>query len=279
MIKSMFVLTLALVGFVFHANADQRPSFDIASDLLVFQYDSKTDADDIHSIAATGSVLKRIGYEDFNYIAVAGAYGRQPGLYIPSPELFDMVFPNNWVDAHNQRINAINAVYSKAKQTLNAQGQVWVMEAGQSDVSAQWLSLLQDDFTPAQLKQQVHIVQHSDWNEKMTTPMALEFVKRYANYHRIEDGNYTNNSTAGFYEVNQQFFDEIQADPTHGESWTLALQIASHYNGLQGRYRNPIIAKPAGIDFSDVAELIWILELDEIKDVDDFAIWLGLRGQ
>ncbi len=262
--------------FIFPTRAEARPDFNAETDLLVLQFDSKTDADDIHSIAATGSILKTLGTDSVSYIAVAGAYGKQWGLYIPSPELFDMVFPDKWVDAHNERNSAINSVYEEARETLFNHGNVWVMEAGQSDISSKWLAMLKRDFSADTIKQHVHIVQHSDWNEEQATPGALGYVKYYATYHRIEDGNYTNNSTAGFHEVNANFVDTITQDPIHGESWSLALSIANKYNGLENRYRNPMIAKENGLDFSDVVELVWILQLDEIKDVDDFANWLKI---
>ncbi|GLS90355.1 hypothetical protein GCM10007916_14220 [Psychromonas marina] len=253
-----------------------RPDFNPSSDLLLLQFDSKTDADDITSIAATGSILKKLGEEETNYLAVAGAYGKQGGLYIPSPELFNLVFQDNWVDVHNQRQEAVDAIYKTVKKTLKNGGNVWVMEAGQSDVSAKWLKLLQNDFASSILKKQIHIVQHSNWNEQETTPTSLQFVKENAAYHRIEDGNHTNNSTAGFHEVNSKFIDTISSNPIHGESWTLAFDIVEQYNGKDGRYLNPMIAQEGGVDFSDVAELTWILQLDQIKDVDDFADWLGI---
>lgn len=258
------------------ADNQVRPDFNQAADLLLLQFDSKTDPDDITSIAATASIIKKLGADKTNYLAVAGAYGKQGGLYIPNPELFNLVFQDHWVDAHNQRKESVNTIYKTIKKSITKGANIWVMEAGQSDVSAKWLKLLQKDFTPEILKKHVHIVQHSDWNEQETTPASLQFVKDNATYHRIEDGNHTDNSSVGFHEVNHKFMDKISSDAMHGKSWTLAFELVEHYNGLDGRYLNPMIASDGGVDFSDVAELTWILQLDEIKDVDDLAQWLGI---
>lgn len=272
------VIYIFLLSCSFNTHADNkvRPDFNPSSDLLLLQFDSKTDTDDITSIAATGSIIKKLGEEKINYLAVAGAYGKQGGLYIPSPKLFNLVFQDNWVDAHKQRKESVDAIYKTIKKTLTKDGNIWVMEAGQSDVSAKWLKLLQNDFAPATLKKRIHIVQHSDWNEQETTPASLQFVKDNVSYHRIEDGNSTSNSTAGFHEVNHKFINKITSNSMHGKSWTLALDIVEQYNGKDGRYLNPMIAKDGGVDFSDVAELTWLLQLDKIKDVDDFALWLSI---
>ncbi|MGL6259416.1 hypothetical protein [Vibrio sp. WXL103] len=278
--KQWFInlICLSFIAFSFHSSAsvESRPDFDPKADLLLLQFDSNPDADDIMSIAAVGSMLKKLEPSNIDYLAVAGAYGRQGKLYIPSPELFNLVFSDNWVDAHENKPKAAQAIHAKAKQTISAGGNVWVMEAGQSDVSAAWVALLQEHLSPAELKAHVHIVQHSDWNEEQTTPADLAFVKQHISYHRIEDGNVRTNSTAGFYEVNAKFVEVIKSNPVHGESWKLAFDIAHEYNGLDGRYLNPMIAKENGVDFSDVAELIWILKLDQINDVDDFATWLDI---
>jgi hypothetical protein len=51
--------------------------------------------------------------------------------------------------------------------------------------------------------------------------------------------------------------------------WELAVEIGNTYNGKDGRYNNEAIAS-GGLDFSDLAEVCWILGIQDIKDTDEF---------
>ena len=51
--------------------------------------------------------------------------------------------------------------------------------------------------------------------------------------------------------------------------WTLAIEIANTYNGVDGRYLNESIEK-GGLDFSDVAEAMWIFGFEDVVDANEF---------
>ena len=110
--------------------------FDISKDLFLPQFDSRTDVDDIHSVAAVSTVLSDPRFSDVNFHAVAGAYGIQEGKYVPATDLFNMAFGNHWSDAHNDYKTALSTVTNIVVDTLNNGGDIWIAEAGQSDCSA-----------------------------------------------------------------------------------------------------------------------------------------------
>jgi len=49
----------------------------------------------------------------------------------------------------------------------------------------------------------------------------------------------------------------------------MAIDIANTYNGVEGRYLNESIQK-GGLDFSDVAESVWIFGFGDMVDANDF---------
>ena len=70
----------------------QVGSFNIEKDLLLVQYDCKTDVDDLHTVAAFFTLMSNVTYSNINYHAVAGTYGIQNGLYVPPNPLFELAF-------------------------------------------------------------------------------------------------------------------------------------------------------------------------------------------
>ena len=126
--------------------------FNPASDLFIPQFDSKTDADDIHSVAGVGTLLRDPRMAGVNYHAVAGAYGIQEGLYIPAPQLFDLTFGDRWSDAHEHRGQALEEVSTLVRKALLEGGHVWVAEAGQSDFTADWLKRVNEMNLPVSSK-------------------------------------------------------------------------------------------------------------------------------
>ena len=110
--------------------------FDPSKDLLLAQFDCKTDVDDLHTAAAFKSLLSQTQYSDIKYHAVAGTYGEQEGLYVPPNSLFELAFGSNWTDAHANFDRAVIKVKNLASQTLDKGGNIWIAEAGQSDFSA-----------------------------------------------------------------------------------------------------------------------------------------------
>ena len=224
-----------------------RAHFDLNKDLLLAQFDCKTDVDDLHSVAALYSLLKNPAYETLNYFAVAGAYGIQKGLYVPPNSLFQKAFGDQWVDAHTNRKKASEKVFQSANKTLLQGGAIWIAEAGQSDFSALIIKKLLKENFPFSLKERIHIVQHSTWNEEVTSPKSLAFVKNKISYHKIPDGNTLDNGSPCFRTPHFMQWNTIQ-NKSILEVWQSAVSLALKYNGKEGRYNNEAIANQ-GLDF------------------------------
>ena len=118
------------------ANAEMIGRFDPAKDLFLAHFDIKTDTDDLHSAAAVATMLASPGFECVNYRAVSGTYGTQGGNYVDPENIFADAFGENWIDAHSDREAAIQDLAAEVAETLSESGHVWIMEGGQSDVSA-----------------------------------------------------------------------------------------------------------------------------------------------
>lgn len=243
--------------------------FDKTRDLFLPQFDSKTDVDDIHSVAAVGTVLSDPRFSDVNFHAVAGAYGTQSGEYVPATGLFNMVFGNKWSDAHNDYDSALETVTNIVVDTLNGGGDIWIAEAGQSDFSADTVRQVHLKLPGINTNERIHIVQHSDWNEESASPANLDFVKRNTDYHKIPDGNVIGNGTPGFKTDSSAEWTHATSLATTGTFWVEARRIANKYNGESGRYDNEDI-KVGGMDFSDTAETCWIFGFQDIFDASQF---------
>ncbi len=244
--------------------------FDIDTDLLLLHYDCKTDADDLHSIAAFGSLIHLDRYADVDYHAVAGSYGIQEGSYIPPNILFDAAYKDHWSDAHADIEVALDEVYAKALAVLDQnQGDIWIAEAGQSDFSAHLVARLREAKPSLNTTQRIHIVQHSDWNEKMTRKENLDYVKQYTDYHKIADGNATDNDTPGYNSETPILWYKILEDEEVLSLWRLAVTLADKYNGVDDRYNNKSI-ESGGLDFSDFSEVQWIFQIPNIDDCSQY---------
>ena len=260
---------LCLIVFGFPAIAADLGRFDPSRDLFLPQFDCKTDVDDLHSVAAVATMLRDARFEGVDYHAVAGAYGMQDGPYVPAPFLFDLAFGQNWSDAHGKRDEAVASVAEKVAQTLRAGGSVWVAEGGQSDFTADLLAAVEEALPDVDLRERVHVVQHSDWNEEVTTPQKLALVKQVASYHKIPDGNATGNGTPGFKSGVSKLWRRPIDDPRTGEVWRAARRVGEQFNGRDGRYNNTAV-ESGGIDFSDTAETCWIFGFDHLRDAEQF---------
>ncbi|UCD61415.1 MAG: hypothetical protein JSV59_02220 [Flavobacteriaceae bacterium] len=244
-------------------------NFNKDKDLLLVQYDCKTDVDDLHSVAAFITLMSDPDFKKVNYHAVAGTYGIQEGLYVPPNDLFRLAFGDNWTDAHENLKGAVERVKGLAKKTLANQGDIWIAEAGQSDFSAALIKALQLDLPEINISQRIHVVQHSDWNEEVTSPASLDFVKKNTAYHKIADGNAVGNGTPGFRTPDYTNWKDKITDLKLVAIWQLAIDLGNKYNGKEGRYNNEAIAA-GGLDFSDLSEVCWILGLQDIKDTAHF---------
>ncbi|SHF23416.1 hypothetical protein SAMN03080594_10326 [Arenibacter palladensis] len=247
----------------------QADSFNIEKDFLLVQYDCKTDVDDLHTIAAFFTLMSDPNFSKINYHAVAGTYGIQSGLYVPPNPLLELAFKDNWTDAHNNTQTAVEQVRSKITATLLNKGDVWIAEAGQSDFTAELIKSIQANLPEINTSENIHVVQHSDWNEKSTSPEDLEFVKKNTDYHKIPDGNVVGNGTPGFLTAEYTQWKDKITNPQLIEVWELAIEISNEYNGKDGRYNNKAISQ-GGMDFSDLSEVCWILGINDIKDTAEF---------
>ena len=272
--KILLLFIIAIIFLPFNSNAlniepPDAGFFDIEKDLLLVQYDCKTDVDDLHSVAALITLLSGSGLSEINYHAVAGTYGIQEGLYVSPEPLFQLAFGNNWTNAHEDAENAAKKVVIIIKSTLIHNGDIWIAEAGQSDFTARLIKAIQADMPDIPVSQRIHVVQHSDWNEQSTSPENLLFVKNNTDYHKIADGNVAGNGTPGFRSPGYTRWKEEITDPRLEDIWELAIDLANKYNGKEGRYENEAVSS-GGLDFSDLAEVCWILGLENITDIDHF---------
>jgi hypothetical protein len=265
------VLAIFLVSYISNASTtiDSLPNFNLENDLLLVQFDCKTDVDDLHAIAAFRTLIANPQFLKLNYFTVAGTYGIQEGLYVPPNELFEIAFEGNWADAHQNSISAVNQVLAVATVTLQNEGDIWIAEAGQSDFTAALIKTIQEKHPEINTSKRIHVVQHSEWNESVTAPEKLQFVKTNSDYTKIPDGNAVGNGTPGFRDPNFHIEEYEITNPLVLEIWTLAIETATNYNGKDGRYNNEAIAA-GGLDFSDLSEVCWILGIAEIIDVPQF---------
>jgi hypothetical protein len=271
---ALIFISIAIVFLSFKCDEEEhRPStigrFNLQVDLLLAQFDCKTDVDDLHSVAALSTLLSNSNFSKIKYHAVAGTYGTQEGLYVPPNELFQLAFGNSWTDAHKNLESAIIRVKVIVESTLASGGDIWIAEAGQSDFSAELVRNIQADLPNVKTTARIHVVQHSDWNERVTSPENLQFIKQNTDYQKIADGNVAGNGTPGFRSPEYTGWKNKITNPKLNEIWQLAIDLGIKYNGKDGRYNNAAVAA-GGLDFSDLAETCWILGLEDIKDTEHF---------
>ncbi len=159
-------------------------------------------------------------------------------------------------------------------RTIANNGDIWIAEAGQSDFTAIVIQALRSDFPDTSISERIHVVQHSEWNEKVTSSESLQYVKNNADYYKIPDGNAEGNGTPGFRSPGYTQWKSIMSDPELTAIWQLAVSISDEYNGKDGRYNNEAIST-GGLDFSDLAEVCWILGIQNIKDTEHFFSLYG----
>lgn len=256
------------IGQVTENSPEGNRRFDVRKDLLLAHYDCKTDVDDLHSVAGLATLLSHPDYTALRYHAVAGTYGIQEGLYVPPNPLFQKAFGKNWSDAHNDFQMAVQRVKGIALAALGNGADIWIAEAGQSDFSAvlvQSILAAQPDLD----SNRIHVVQHSNWNEEVTSPESLRYVKEHTDYRKIADGNVVGNGTPGFRTSGYTGWKQALRDPGLQGVWQLAVDLALRYNGKEGRYNNEAVAEN-GLDFSDLSEVCWMLGLESIRDTDAF---------
>lgn len=252
------LLMLAISTRAAEAPEDGRPprTFDPAKDLLSLHYDHAPDRDDGHSAAADRTLLETRHGRDWitkHVVAVSGAYGRNARTFnAKSDAVMDAAWNDTggWVAAHTNREAAVKAMTERWGRTLKAGGDVWVKEGGQSDLTAAVVKELRRRLPDMDARSRIHVVQHSNWNEKETTPEALEYTRTHTHYIRIRDANAYLNQKGG----DAAFERAAVAHPVFGPAWKAAF---AYYPPRER------------VDFSDTGELLHILGLGELN-LDDF---------
>ena len=86
--KTLVFITILTVFMTVKSNASDKISFiagkfDIEKDLLLVQFDCKTDVDDLQAAAGLATLMSDSKFSKIHYHAIAGTYGIQKGLYVP----------------------------------------------------------------------------------------------------------------------------------------------------------------------------------------------------
>ena len=254
-----------------------RSTFDRRKDILIAQFDLKPDADDVHAVAALGSMLKHSDMKRINIFAVAGTVGIQDGSYLDANSLFNIAFGQeglNWIDAKANWDRSVQTVRDRARAVIAQGGRVWVQEAGQSNFTSDWVkALIELGVSEAVIKNNVIVVQHSDWNESKTSPEDLAFVKLKTNYQAIDDGNkpkrlYNNKDRRGpftpMYVDNDNKYLKAATSKNNSNKhtrklWQEAVRLIKE-SEFEADYS---VIPEGGVDFSDIVENWWILQLGQ----------------
>lgn len=273
----IFLASAALTVF-----AQARPVFDPSKDLLLAQFDNKPDPDDIHSQAALACMLLHEDHSDVDYFAVAGAYGIQNGPFLDSDTLFGMAFGERWTDADEDWGGSVARIVEVVTPILNNGGKVWVQEAGQSNITADWIAELLKTVPAATVKENVIVVQHSQWNEDKTAADDLMFVKEKATYFALDDGNAADGvdwgdrgpySTPEYRSKDTKYMAQAKASPNAKarKLWTEADRIIADYYP-DGYPHTWSYIHFGGVDYSDCVENWWILQ-DAVPGNNNDGFW------
>ncbi|MEM9445474.1 MAG: hypothetical protein AAGA18_08980 [Verrucomicrobiota bacterium] len=180
MLKTVVLLLIPAIALALTAqNRGNYSSFDTSEDLLLVQYDSLPDPDDVHCHAALGCMLLNPDLKNVDTYAVLGTTGTQeleqgfidttPLMNINhSPQGKD-TWTNAW-DGHLARganwNRSVRRIKNKVKSIIQNGGVVFVAEAGQSSINADRIeALINEDVSSSLIKSNVVVVQHSVWNE------------------------------------------------------------------------------------------------------------------
>ncbi|WP_075342028.1 T9SS type A sorting domain-containing protein [Tenacibaculum agarivorans] len=274
----VFLIAILLLSFS-DAIALQRPFFNKSKDILIAQFDSKPDPDDIHAQAALGCMLAHEDLRDINYYGVAGAVGNQEGKFIDSHTLFDMAFgPNNWTDANANWNASVTRIADRVIAVLQNGGKAWVQEAGQSNLTADWIAKVMETIPTATVISNVVVVQHGRWNEDHTDLSDLKFVRNNSQYFAIDDGNLPYGSplrdrgqwsTPEYRNSDEKWMQQAKSSTNQKakELWIEADRILNDTfpNGLPSSWLGKVRNRK-GVDFSDCSENWWIFNVGDQAD-------------
>ena len=268
--------TLLFTSLMFGENKEgnvDRPYFNVKKDLLLAQFDSKPDPDDVHAQAALGCMMIHPDLKRVKIYAVSGAVGEQKGLFLDSRDLFNMAFGKKWTAANEDWDGAVKDIVKKVLPILKKGGKVWVQEAGQSNITADWLVEVLKVIPASDVKKNVIVVQHSKWNEDETNDADLAYVKEVANYFGLDDGNALPDEkwgdrgpyTTPCYRAKEAKWLAIAKKSKNKKAskmWTLADEIIDSYFP-KGFNHDWSYLSTDGVDYSDCCENWWILNIGE----------------
>jgi len=225
------------------------------NDLVSLHYDNCPDRDDGHALAAGKAVIVRSNLP--NVMIVNGTCGDNiRNRYQPSSEaVARAVWGSQWLDFFNNGNASVETTVQRWSNVLANGGDVWVAEGGPSDFTARVLESLDSQFPSLDLKK-VHVIQHSAgnaFNEDNTVRIGI--VKRLSDYRAIPNGNRGGNGSANLNQTSS-FFVGVARQSEFASEWNAAFN-----------YLNP----NDRLDFSDTVELLYLINDDTTKTVDDFA--------
>lgn len=244
--------------------------FDIEKDLLVLHYDHAPDRDDGHSAALDRTMLEGMYCcSDLNshVLAVGGTYGRceencNIDLYDAESEaVMDTVWTDDcggWLNAHADWQGSKTQAVARWRDYLASGGRVFVKEGGQSDFTYDVISTIRKDFPDEYDADRVHVVQHSDWNERHTTQRNLSYVQNHTIYTKISDANRylkVHGTSDDNLLLIDEFIEASQSSSQFGAFWTAAFDYYTIYIWGDEEKDKPVI------DASDTGELMEILGL------------------
>ncbi|MFR9652072.1 MAG: hypothetical protein SNG35_08640 [Rikenellaceae bacterium] len=274
--QTLSIIVALLFSTTLFANNLDRPYFNKKKDLLLAQFDSKPDPDDIHAQAALGSMMLHPDLKGVKVYAVSGAIGNQKGLFLDSKELFDLAFGKSWTAANEDWDRAVADVVAVVTPIIKKGGKVWVQEAGQSNITADWIKEILKSFPESKVKESVVVVQHSNWNEKHTDDEDLAYVKEMATYFSIDDGNAKPTEDWGdrgpystpAYRAKEDKWIKLAKESSNAkvaQLWIAADKVIDSYfpDGFQHKWSYLFTD---GVDYSDCCENWWILNIGEKAD-------------
>ncbi len=229
--------------------------FNASRDLLVLHYDHAPDRDDGHATVAAREIVHDFGISP---LVVGGTYGENRNQYDDKSEgVMDATWGSGgWLNAHTNWNGAVATEASRWESVLRAGGDVWVAEGGQSDLTADVMRRVAQSLPSVDLGSRVHVVQHSNWNQRYTTDADLDYVRNNSDYIKIADGNLAN-STADLSGKNASFVSAAR-NGRFASAWNVAFAYLDPNHKL---------------DFSDTVEVLHIVGVgtDQVADVGDFA--------
>jgi len=250
------VLLVAMCASLRASEEAGMKQFSWETDLLSLHYDHAPDKDDGQSAAADRTILESLFGAEWireHVVAVSGAYGKNAKSFnVKSDAVMNAAWNDcgGWLEGNTKRDEVVAELTQRWGKVLKEGADVWVKEGGQSDITVDVVKLIRRQFPDLNTTKRIHVVQHSNWNEKQTTDAALAYTKEHTHYIKIRDANAYLNIKGG----NDVFEKTAKQHPAFGSVWKAAF---TYYNPKQR------------LDFSDTGELMHILGLGEIG-IDEF---------